>query len=82
MGKTPILFLYNPSHSYCSLYVIHTVIGLPQYFGKFLPAEFQHLLADWEFAISTTQVEQITAHIICIIIVIEYLLQWRLVPNS
>jgi len=77
----PMLLLQKPSYRYFLPLVEYTIVGLPYPFGKLLHREFHLLQADWGFAFCTAQVQQIVALIICIIIAVGHLRQWRQLYN-
>jgi len=73
LNNRPMLLHQKPGHP-CFLPVIEGAkVGLPHHFCKLLQGEFSLLQADWGNALSTTQVWQIVALIICIVLVIENL---------
>jgi hypothetical protein len=76
-----MLLLEKPSQPSFLPFVECTKVRLPHPVGKLLQGEFRFLPAEWGLAFGPAQVQRIVTLIICIVLVIGNLHQWRQIYN-
>jgi len=76
-----MLFQQKASHPYIPSLVEGTIVALPHRFSKLLSAESGVILAGWEFAFCTAQVQELITVIISNTFVTGNLQQWGEVSN-